>query len=89
MVKVATMTSKGQVTLPRSIRERLGLRKGSRIVFLDTGEDIRVIREEDLERKFAIFERRATERGLTRAKLRALVKEAKRRLWTEHYARRH
>ena len=29
----ATVTSKGQVTLPSELRERLGLRKGSRIRF--------------------------------------------------------
>jgi antitoxin PrlF len=30
----ATVTSKGQITLPRSIRERLGIQTGSRIRFL-------------------------------------------------------
>lgn len=30
---VATVTSKGQVTLPKALRERLGLRRGSRIRF--------------------------------------------------------
>jgi AbrB family looped-hinge helix DNA binding protein len=29
----ATVTSKGQITLPKSLRERLGLRRGSRIRF--------------------------------------------------------
>jgi antitoxin PrlF len=29
----ATVTSKGQVTLPRELRKRLGLQKGSRIRF--------------------------------------------------------
>lgn len=29
----ATVTSKGQVTLPKALRERLGLRQGSRIRF--------------------------------------------------------
>jgi antitoxin PrlF len=30
----ATVTSKGQITLPKVLRERLGLRRGSRIRFL-------------------------------------------------------
>ena len=30
----ATVTSKGQVTLPKALRERLGLKRGSRIRFL-------------------------------------------------------
>jgi AbrB family looped-hinge helix DNA binding protein len=29
----ATVTSKGQVTLPKTLRERLGLKRGSRIRF--------------------------------------------------------
>jgi antitoxin PrlF len=29
----ATVTSKGQITLPRMLRERLGLKRGSRIRF--------------------------------------------------------
>lgn len=88
MVEVATVTSKGQVTLPASVRRRLGLREGSRIVFLESGEEVRVLREEDLERRFALFDRRRKELGLTRNRLRALVKEAQGRLRKEHDARR-
>lgn len=29
----ATMTSKGQVTLPKSVREALGLKQGDRVLF--------------------------------------------------------
>ncbi|TLZ73080.1 MAG: AbrB/MazE/SpoVT family DNA-binding domain-containing protein [Methanobacteriota archaeon] len=88
MAKVATVTSKGQVTLPVSIRKRLGLRKGSRIVFLEGGDEVRVLREEDLERMFDVFEKRGRSLRLTRKRLGDLVKEAKARLWKERYARR-
>ena len=40
MVEVATVTSKGQVTLPASIRKKLGLRKGSKLIFLEEGEGV-------------------------------------------------
>ncbi len=88
MVEIATVTSKGQVTLPVSIRKKLGLRKGSRIVFLDAGEgeEVRLIKEADLERKFEIFDRRRGELGLDPERLQVLVKEAKGRLWKEHHA---
>lgn len=88
MVNVATVTSKGQITLPVSIRKRLGLRKGSKIVFLEAGEEVRIFKEEDLERRFAVFDRMREDSRLTRRELRALVKEAKDRLWKEHFAGR-
>jgi antitoxin PrlF len=36
-VPTATMTSKGQLTVPAEVRERLGLHAGSRVDFVDTG----------------------------------------------------
>ncbi len=88
MVEVATVTSKGQVTLPSSIRKKLGLRKGSKLIFLEEGEGVRLLAGEDLEKRFAVFEGRAAETNLTPRRLSALVKEAKDRLWREHYAGR-
>ena len=88
MVDVATVTSKGQVTLPASIRKRLGLRKGSKLIFLEEEQGIRLVAGEDLENLFALFERMAADTNLSPKRLSALVKEAKDRLWREHYASR-
>lgn len=33
----ATVTSKGQITLPKSVRERLSLQSGDRVEFVETG----------------------------------------------------
>jgi len=88
MVEVAKVTSKGQVTLPVAIRKKLRLRKGSRLIFLEEGREVRLLANEDLEKRFALFERRAAETGLTPRRLSALVKEAKERLWREHYSDR-
>jgi AbrB family looped-hinge helix DNA binding protein len=35
-VPIATVTSKGQVTIPVEVRSKLGLRPGSRLVFVPT-----------------------------------------------------
>lgn len=47
-MSVGTMTSKGQITVPREIREALGLEPGDRLRFELDGEDVRVSRERDL-----------------------------------------
>jgi AbrB family looped-hinge helix DNA binding protein len=88
MVEVATVTSKGQVTLPASIRKKLRIRKGSKLIFLEEGQEVRLLAGEDLERRFALFEARAKEIGLTRRRVGALVKEARGRLWRERNADR-
>jgi len=41
-VKKATITSKGQLTIPKQVRERLGLKPGDRLVFDLDGNAIRL-----------------------------------------------
>lgn len=36
----ATMTSKGQITIPKAVRERLGLDTGDQIEFVETGDGV-------------------------------------------------
>lgn len=38
----ATLTSKGQITVPREVRRRLGLQTGDKLLFEADGEVIRV-----------------------------------------------
>ncbi len=38
----ATLTSKGQLTIPKEVRERLGLRRGDRVVFEFEGDSVRL-----------------------------------------------
>jgi antitoxin PrlF len=40
--KEARVTSKGQVTVPREIRRKLGVRAGDRLLFEEDGEGVRV-----------------------------------------------
>lgn len=38
----AILTSKGQLTVPKDVRERLGLKHGDRVVFEFEGESVRL-----------------------------------------------
>ena len=43
-MSTSTLTSKGQITLPKQVRERLGLRQGDRVVFeLDEAGSVRLM----------------------------------------------
>ena len=53
--KQAKVTSKGQVTIPREVRRRLGVRAGDRLEFEEDGNGMRVkaVREESPFAKYA------------------------------------
>jgi antitoxin PrlF len=55
MAKTAKVTSKGQITIPREIRRRLGVRAGDRVVFEESAEGIKVkaVRKESPFAKYA------------------------------------
>jgi antitoxin PrlF len=42
MKKQAKVTSKGQITVPREIRRRLGVRAGDKLLFEEDGAGVRV-----------------------------------------------
>ena len=39
-MEITSVTSKGQVTIPKELRQRLGIRQGSRIEFLLVGDHV-------------------------------------------------
>ncbi len=39
-MELAKVTTKGQITIPKSIREILNLKEGSKILFIQKGDDI-------------------------------------------------
>lgn len=47
--EVATLTSKGQITLPKSIRQALGIGVGAKIAFDLRGSEVLVTRVEEAE----------------------------------------
>ena len=38
----ATITSKGQLTIPKAVRDRLGLHAGDRVEFIDEADGVRL-----------------------------------------------
>jgi antitoxin PrlF len=55
MRKVAKLTSKGQITIPREIRRKLGVRAGDRVAFEESADGVKVtaVREESPFAKYA------------------------------------
>jgi antitoxin PrlF len=69
---VATMTSKGQVTIPREVRRKLGIKKGDKLHFAEESGILRVepLREKSPFEKYRGIERpriRGGRKGLVRA----------------------
>jgi antitoxin PrlF len=42
-VSEATVTSKGQITIPKAVRDALGITPGDRIDFVDTGKGFLIV----------------------------------------------
>jgi AbrB family looped-hinge helix DNA binding protein len=45
------ITTKGQVTIPQDIRERHGFLPGTDVRFVDDGEEVRLVKEEEKARR--------------------------------------
>ncbi|MCI9246182.1 MAG: AbrB/MazE/SpoVT family DNA-binding domain-containing protein [Clostridia bacterium] len=39
-MELAKVTTKGQITIPKSIRDTLNLKEGSKVIFIQKGKDI-------------------------------------------------
>ncbi len=55
-MSAATLTRKGQVTIPKSIRDRLGIQEGEKVLFVVRGEEVvlKVLRGNILELKGSV-----------------------------------
>jgi len=78
-MELATVTSKGQITIPASIRRKLELKTGSKLLFFEDGENV-VIKKNDpdtaLEAIQSALAPLASEQGIiTDDDVMALVKE--------------
>ncbi len=60
MELTSTVTSKGQATIPKTIREALGIRSGDRVAFRPRNGRVEIVRVSPLDVEFA----KAQESGL-------------------------
>ena len=81
---MAKITSKGQITLPISIRRKLNLKDGGKVAFVEQGETYAIVNPLKLaiENAQKDFEGEAERLGLkTEEDVVALVKEVRKERW--------
>ncbi|MFQ6076669.1 MAG: AbrB/MazE/SpoVT family DNA-binding domain-containing protein [Candidatus Bathyarchaeia archaeon] len=80
-VALVRLSSKGQLVIPKAVREKLGLKEGDRLLLFSTGNlaVLRKVEEEEslLSMLSAQARARASKLGLTRADVEEAVREAR------------
>jgi antitoxin PrlF len=74
----STLTSKGQITIPREVRDRLGLREGDRVVFQFDEHGNLLLRQEaqnPLGRLPGLLKHLAKDRPVTIEEMKEAVKQ--------------
>ncbi len=77
-MEVVRVSSKGQVVIPKRVRERMGIKEGEYLLLVQEG-DILVMKKLDinLEEVFKEGERLAREKGITKEDVRRAIKEVR------------
>ena len=80
---VSKLTSAGQLTIPKKIRERLGLRKSSFVVLDEVGDVVLLRQFEADEETLKVLRKKFSKTGLTKARVDAIVERERGKLWKE------
>lgn len=75
MVEVVVVDEKGRVVIPRGVRERLGLSKGSRLLLVELGGDTIVLRKLDVKRVLETIAREVRKKGIDLEKIEREIEE--------------
>jgi len=89
-MELAKITMRGQITIPKEIRRRLGVKDGDKVVFVEENGRIIVENAAMVALKIAqnAFAGEAERAGLkTEEDVVRLVKEVRREMWEETHAR--
>ena len=87
-MELAKVTSKGQITIPVAIRQKLGLKEGDKVMFLEVGRGIQMVNSSilALENAQAALAGEAGKAGLTEeADIVDLCRKVRRELYKERY----
>ena len=85
-MEVSRITSKGQITIPKAIRERLNLAEGDKVTFIDDGSGKIVITKSSVValREFLdSMAKEATAKGVTEEDLLNDLKQVREDMWNE------
>jgi len=88
-MELAKVTSKGQVTIPVAIRERLGIKDGGKLLFVEKHDGVVIVNPSmmALEKIGKAFEGEAERLGLDNEDdVVAMVKEIRKENWEESNA---
>lgn len=84
--KSARLTSKGQITIPKSVRQSLNLEEGDRVIFIEEEDGKMVVKKGAL----VIFDefansisQEAKEKGITEDDMLEELKKVRKELWDE------
>jgi antitoxin PrlF len=86
-MEVSRMSSKGQVTIPKSIRERLRLHDGDKIAFIEENEKITITKASTLSFNKLANEiaKIAEEKGITEEDMLEELERVREEMWNERY----
>jgi AbrB family looped-hinge helix DNA binding protein len=88
MAYVSKLTSAGQLTIPKKMREKLGLRGASLVVLDDVGDVVLLRPFEADEETLRILRKRFTKTGVKMARVNEIVERERARLWKETHGLR-
>ncbi len=80
---VSKLTSAGQLTIPKRIRDRLGLTAASLVVLDEVGDIVLLRRFEAEEETLKLLRRNFKKTGLTKARVNEIIERERARLWKE------
>jgi AbrB family looped-hinge helix DNA binding protein len=84
---VSKVSSAGQVTLPKKIRDELGLNKDSYVVLDRIGSAVLVRKLEADRDTLAKIRSRVRKTGLTKSRVQQLVEQTADKVWEEKYGK--